>query len=252
MALREELEAQGVWLFNHRSLLPVLIIFVGLGQYIYSVLNPDSFCLRNTPYEIYYELGCLFITLMGLAIRIYTVSHTGVNSSGRNIEGQVAQSLNKTGIYSIVRHPLYLGNFMMWLGPALLPGSLWFAIAFILFYWLYYERIMYAEEQFLERKFGAEYSEWAAMVPAFIPNFKLFIRPHFPFSWKRALKSEKNGLLALFVVFTFFNLLKGVLNKSNSFNIVLIVLTIISLLLYIVVKVIQKRSTCLNDEKKRT
>ncbi len=110
---------------------------------------------------------------------------------------------------------------------------------------------MYAEEQFLERKFGSVYSNWAAKVPAFIPSFKSFIRPYFPFSWKRTLKSEKNGLLALFVVFTFFNLLKGVLNKSNSFNIVLIVLTIISLLLYIVVKIIQKSSTYLNDEKKR-
>ena len=33
------------------------------------------------------------------------------NTSGRNTHDQVADSLNTSGIYSIVRHPLYVGNF---------------------------------------------------------------------------------------------------------------------------------------------
>lgn len=248
MALREEFEKQGVWLFRHRSNLPIIILVVGLGQFIYSVLHPESFVLRNTPYEIYYEIGCLLVTLLGLAIRVYTVGHVGMNSSGRNVKGQVADAVNKIGIYSIVRHPLYLGNFLMWFGPALLAGSVWFAIAFVLFYWVYYERIMYAEEQFLERKFGADYSEWAAVVPAFIPKCKGFTKPFLPFSWKRALKSEKNGLLAVFVIFTAFNVLKGYLNKTNEFSMCLATLTAISALVYVITKFFQKKTTLLNEE----
>jgi len=101
------------------------------------------------------------ISLCGLAIRVYTVGHTPANTSGRNTAGQLAESLNTTGIYSLVRHPLYLGNFFMWLGVALLIANFWFVIAFVFAYWIYYERIMFAEEQFLRTKFGPTYVEWA-------------------------------------------------------------------------------------------
>ena len=75
-----------------------------------------------------------------------------VNTSGRNTsEGQVADTINQTGMYSMVRHPLYVGNFIMWLGIALFTASIWFVLLFIAVYWLYYERIMYAEEQFMRR-----------------------------------------------------------------------------------------------------
>ena len=62
----------------------------------------------------------------------------------------------------------------MWLGAALLIANAWFVVVFILVYWVYYERIMYAEEQFLRRKFGTVYTDWAAHTPAFIPSFKHF------------------------------------------------------------------------------
>ncbi len=99
-----------------------------------------------------------------------TVGFAPKNTSGRNTAaGQMADELNVTGIYSIVRHPLYVGNFFMWLGPVLFLRSVWFTIVFCLVYWLYYERIMFAEEQFLRRKFGDAYDKWSEKVKAFIP-----------------------------------------------------------------------------------
>jgi len=83
---------------------------------------------------------------LGLFIRAYAVGHTPANTSGRNTKEQLADELNTTGIYSMVRHPLYLGNFFMWLGAAVLTKNGWFIVAFILLYWIYYERIMFAEE----------------------------------------------------------------------------------------------------------
>ena len=64
---------------------------------------------------------------------------------------------------------------------------------------------MFAEEQFLRKKFGDVYLQWSQGVPAFLPNFSNFISSNFPFSWKKVLKKEKNGLAALFLIFCLFD-----------------------------------------------
>lgn len=247
MPLQEELEKQGVWLFRYRSILPVGILLIGTYLYLRTEIYPGTFFLEDTPYEFYYESFCLLVSLLGLAIRVYTVGHTPQNTSGRNVKGQLADSLNTTGVYSIVRHPLYVGNFFMWLGPALMTGNFWFIIAFILFYWLYYERIMFAEEQFLRRKFGDIYLNWANNVPAFIPNFKTFIKPSLCFSWKKVLKKEKNGLLAVFLIFSAFNISGELLEKETNFNYFLMFCCILTLLMYVVIKYLKTRTTLLNE-----
>ena len=76
-------------------------------------------------------------------------------------------------------------------------------------YWLYYERIMFAEERFLERKFGQSYLEWAKGVPAFVPSFGLFKKSSISFSMKSVLRREYSGVLATVVGFVFVDLLIG-------------------------------------------
>jgi len=247
MALQEEFEKQGIWLFRYRSSIPLTILAIGTLLILRTEIYPETFILKGTSYEIYYEMFCLFISFFGLGIRIYTVGHTPVNTSGRNAKWQVADSLNTTGIYSIVRHPLYLGNFFMWLGPALLTGNLWFVIAFCLFYWVYYERIMYAEEQFLRRSFGEIYTEWAKNIPAFIPSFKNFKSPGLPFSWKKILKKEKNGIAAVFMVFAAFDFMGELIKGENNFNYFLIACCFLTAILYLVLKYMKWRTNLLNE-----
>ena len=250
MALEQELERQGNWLFKYRGILPVIIIVAGAAVFINMKLNPKTFFLENTPYETYYQIGCLMVSLIGLFIRIYTVGHTPAYTSGRNTKNQMADSLNTTGIYSIVRHPLYFGNFFMWLGVCLLTGNLWFIIIFCLIYWIYYERIMFAEEQFLYRKFGAVYTQWANATPAFFPNFKLFVKPDLPFSWKKVLKKEKNGILALFLLFSSLDILGDWVQKNNNYNLFLLVACIISIVLYGILEFLKKKTQVLNEQNR--
>ena len=204
MALQEELKTQGDFLFKNRSYLPLIILGIGLSVFIHSEYHKNEITDNSIPQLFnYIWLG---ISLFGLYIRVFTVAHTPINTSGRNTkEGQIAEELNTTGIYSIVRHPLYLGNFFMWLGVAMLTENTWFVIAFVLFYAFYYERIMYAEESFLRQKFGNIYLDWAKNTPAFIPSFKHYQKAKYPFSIKKALKKEKNGLAAVFLLFWAFN-----------------------------------------------
>ncbi len=249
MALQETFEKQGNWLFKRRGELPILILIIGLGIYLLNIWKEGEFFSTIAPHWMYYEFFCLLVSLLGAFIRVYTVGHTPANTSGRNTEKQVADTLNKTGIYSMVRHPLYLGNFLMYFGIALLTCNIWFIIAFILIFWLYYERIMYAEEQFLRRKFGEEYISWSEGIPAFIPKFKGFIRPSLSFSWKKIIKKEKNGIFAMFLIFCAFNL-AGYWIKPEyiHINYALIALAALTGILYIVIKIIKKTSGILDEE----
>jgi len=249
MALQEDLEKQGNWLFRYRSKLPLIILIIGTLVCLRTELYPETFILEETAYEVYYELGCLLTCFIGLGIRVYTVGYTPVNTSGRNTKAQVADTLNTTGIYSVVRHPLYLGNFFMWLGIALLTGNFWFVAVFCLVYWIYYERIMFAEEQFLRRKFDTIYTQWSSKVPAFLPRLTLanFVRPSCRFSWRKILKKEKNGLAAIFLIFTFFDVIGEIAERETDFNYPLIVCNIITGLMYLVLKYLKKNTALLNE-----
>ncbi|MEI8353972.1 MAG: isoprenylcysteine carboxylmethyltransferase family protein [Lentisphaerota bacterium] len=154
-----------------------------------------------------WELFCMLVSFFGLAIRVLTVGYTPHKTSGRNTKEQIAETLNTTGIYSVVRHPLYLGNFFMWLGIALFAHTIWVTVIFILAYWVYYERIMFAEEAFLRNKFGQAYASWTEKTPAFIPCFRNYAPSSLPFSVKTVLRREYNGLLAVIVVMFVFEML---------------------------------------------
>ncbi len=248
MALQEEMEKQGIWLFKYRGTIPLIILVIGAVLLVLKEFQPETYFIQESSLVVYFEMFCLFVSLIGLGIRVYTVGHTPVNTSGRNTEKQVADTLNTTGIYSIVRHPLYLGNFFMWLGPALLTGNLWFVVSFAFFYWIYYERIMFAEEQFLRRSFGDIYISWAQNVPAFIPDFKNFKKPNLPFSWKKVLKKEKNGLTAIFLIFTAFDITGEIIHGETNYNYFLIAGCLLTGILYLVLKYLKYKTNVLNEQ----
>lgn len=73
------------------------------------------------------------------------------------------------GPYSWVRNPLYMGNFIMGMGWAVMCGWGWtlaFTAAFCLLYCLL---VIPSEEQFLSDKFGEQYETYRAKVPALFP-----------------------------------------------------------------------------------
>lgn len=201
MALKEEWEEQGNWLFRWRSYLPFVLLLL-LAEACFDFSYPKHLHALQEAWM----LCCLSLSLIGLAIRVHIVGHTPSGTSGRNTRHQIADSLNSRGWYSVVRHPLYLANFLIWLGIALFVHHLWLAIAFCAIFWLYYERIMFAEEEFLRRKFGAAFVQWASQTPAFVPNFGKWRAPEAAIDWRKVLRREYTtafGILVAFAAFEF-------------------------------------------------
>ena len=195
MLLTKKFEVSGNYLFRWRSYLPLFtvpIIFSALPYYSY----PFDSHLLNVAWETF----CLAISFFGIFIRMITVGYTPKKTSGRNTKkGQVADYLNTKGMYSIVRNPLYLGNFFMGLGIFLFLCIWWVAFIYGLVFMLYYERIIFAEEQFLVKKFKQQYMEWATKTPAFFPKFSQWQNPELPFLFKKVLRKEYHGFFAIII-----------------------------------------------------
>jgi protein-S-isoprenylcysteine O-methyltransferase Ste14 len=184
----------GNWFFRYRSFLPIVLIVLAM---VSIWIKRDIYYYEN----IWFDLCCLIIAISGEVIRILAVGYAADRTSGRNTKQQVADEINQTGIYSILRHPLYLGNFFMWLGIALYTRIGWLVLIFIAIYILYYERIILAEENFLESKFGTAFMEYANKVNAIIPSFKSYLPNKFFFRIKKVIRQENSSLYGVFVVF---------------------------------------------------
>ncbi|MBP7168788.1 MAG: DUF1295 domain-containing protein [Bacteroidales bacterium] len=246
MALIETFRRQGDFLFRYRSYLPVLLILAGIGYYVYLLET------KQYSYNAFYFFACFVVSFIGLVIRAITIGYTPKNTSGRNTKEQVADTVNTSGMYSLVRHPLYLGNFFMWFGLALLTKSYWFVISFLLVYWLYYERIMYAEEFFLRNKFGSDYLNWADSVPTFIPRRFKWRSPNNYFSIRNVIKRESIGLFKLVLLFFVFQYIHDVVSNGgkllelSSWGRVWFIAFIIVGVIYLTLRTIRKKTRLLD------
>ena len=80
------------------------------------------------------------------------------------------KQLATTGAYSLVRHPLYLGNFLILLGFTLACGN-WIVVLLVAFFFLfYYPAAIRYEDHKLEGIFGDDWRAWSANIPAMFPT----------------------------------------------------------------------------------
>jgi len=210
MALVQSFEKQGNFLFKYRGQFPVLLFILSV-PFIYLT---DYTLINYKEYNVF-MFTAISISVLGFLVRFYTIGTTPKGTSGRNTKEQVADVLNSSGMYSMVRHPLYLGNYLIWLGISLASFNIYFTIIMSLLFWIYYERIMFAEERFLERKFGADYLDWASKLPAFLPSILNFKKSDTKFSIITVLRREYASVLAAVVGFTFIEVLRTYFSTNN-------------------------------------
>lgn len=226
MSLVNSFEEQGNFLFKYRGQFPVLIFLVAVPFLcLTDMVNETSQIILNSI--------SVFVAVIGFLIRFYTIGTTTKGTSGRNTTQQIADCLNSVGIYSTVRHPLYLGNYLIWIGIAIFTYNIYFIVIISLLFWLYYERIMFAEERFLEKKFGEEYITWSNRIPAFIPSFKNYTKTTIPLSFKSILRREYAGVLAAVIGFSFIDVVR-IYVETNILNFTPVVLWVLIISLVLV------------------
>jgi protein-S-isoprenylcysteine O-methyltransferase Ste14 len=176
----------GAILFRNRSWLPVLFIGVPL-------LVPGRMSVAA------WIVGAIFVVL-GEWVRLAGVAAAGTVTRRRS---RTVQRLVTYGIFGWARNPLYIGNFLIWIGFTIISGVYWFLPIAIVIFAIEYSLIVRYEEGVLESIFGAEYLAYKQSTPRWIPrpSTRAESGPH---DWPEAWRSEVSTFLqyaALTVLF---------------------------------------------------
>ena len=143
----------GAVLFRHRGWLPVPFLLVPLLAH--GVMEPMNWIV-----------GFVLIVL-GEAIRLSGVAAAGTVTRRRS---RTVQRLVTYGIFAWMRNPLYVGNFLIWMGFTVISGVLWFIPVAVLLFAIEYTLIVRYEEGVLESIFGEEYLRYKARTPRWFPR----------------------------------------------------------------------------------
>ena len=178
----------GAVLFRHRGWLPVPFLAV-------PVIAPGRESVLN------WALGIALLAA-GEVVRLWGIAAAGTSTRRRS---RTVQRLITYGAFAWSRNPLYNGNFLAWLGFAVISGVHWFIPVVIALFAVEYSLIVRYEEGVLESIFGEEYLRYQRRTPRWIP-----VRPPATLAgdhdWRGAWYSERStflgyaALVAAFVV----------------------------------------------------
>lgn len=243
MLLCEYLTEKGNTLFRWRGytyffVLPLLYLERGHFHYPF----------QNHLADTCYEMLCLLVSLCGITIRILTIGFVAPRTSGRNKRAQYAESLNTTGMYSICRNPLYLGNYLVFLGITLLGQDWQLAIINTFLFAALHLPIIMTEEKYLLQKFGDEYREYVSVVPCFVPRPSLWKRSALRWNWWMVLRREHDTVFSLVVVNVIIGCMReSVIREQLSMDAGWTIVGLVSLFLWLAVKVAKKYSRRLDE-----
>lgn len=146
-------------------------------------------------YDLWLDGLGLGVTLLGQVIRVLVIGFTPIRSGGAR-KKVAAEALHTSGLLNHVRNPLYVGNFLVTTGLALIHNSP-FVYATILPLTLFaYVAIVANEEAFLLQRFGDAYREYCHRVPRWWPRLgglRGTLR-HAQFDRHRVLRQEYGSL----------------------------------------------------------
>lgn len=173
-------------LCRHRSALP--IIYIGM-IFLYIYMTPPFVFSGN---NVISEMLTGLLILLGLRVR-WAAENRESNTLASLVEAK--------GIYSVIRFPFYLSDFLILLGITTFVGSFSLLLVFVLSATIVIERMLMFEERISYNNLGDDYVKWYKSTNAIIPVI---------WNWRgatyvKSLKSKAQNMLnpiffALFVL----------------------------------------------------
>jgi protein-S-isoprenylcysteine O-methyltransferase Ste14 len=192
------------------------------------------------------------ITLLGQLIRIVTIGLVYIIRGGKN-RTVYADNLVTTGIFSHCRNPLYAGNILILAGLGVASNSIIFITIATPLFIFFYQAIVRAEENFLQNKFGQEFTDYCSKVNRWIPNLAGIAKTidGMEFKWKRVIIREYTSTY-IWMSGAVLIVMKNFYNHDNRFDFqkntqTFIIILIGLLLLYLFTRYLKKSKTLTSD-----
>jgi protein-S-isoprenylcysteine O-methyltransferase Ste14 len=220
----------GKFLFRFRSFTPLPLILL-----TFIFFKPISGSLLWT-------VTGIIVAFAGEGIRMISVGYAGSGTSGRETFLK-AESLNTTGLYSLVRNPLYWGNGLIFAGLLTVYAQPAALLLFVIFLFLQYHFIVLAEETFLHERYGQAYTDYCGRVNRWLPRFGDYAHPGHRFDRRKVFFKENdscfNLLLAVLLIMAwkdevFFGRMRHPAALAGA--------AILLMIFYIWVKILKKRA----------
>ncbi|MCB1164605.1 MAG: hypothetical protein KDK33_00525 [Leptospiraceae bacterium] len=186
-----------------------LIVVAYPGQDLPPIGNLRDFRI-TVGQEIAISLIGLLVVMAGQIVRAITIGWAYIKRGGLNKE-IYADTLVRKGMFAHSRNPLYLGNLLVATGAMISVNLFWYWIVVLpLIYFLYF-CIIFAEENFLRGKFGADYTKYEKEVNRLLlSNLKDWSKSTegMTFTWKRLINKEHGSFVVVFASLALYDLLK--------------------------------------------
>ena len=143
----------------------LILFFTFLGVWI-----TDTFFLK---YSVVATNQNLLFMKIPIAIVILCIAGYLAKYGLETVFGEVRDEpkVIREGVFSFVRHPIYLGAILLYLGLLVFSFSVLAVIIWMIIIAFYYYISKYEEKKLLE-KYGKDYEEYMRDVPMLIPRIK--------------------------------------------------------------------------------
>lgn len=150
-----------------RIQIDVLFLFIAILLIIGMMFFPRLYPQNPVLDDALDFLGVILV-LKGLFLRMIGRGHKKKFS-------RAGMGLVTSGPYTIIRNPMYLGTYLIFIGFTVMLCPLWGSIIFSVLFYLRFRRQIRKEEAHLKRLFGEEYTKYCERTPAFFPRITLWI-----------------------------------------------------------------------------
>ena len=139
------------------------------------------------------RLGIALI-LLGEALRLLAngyVGHVKVNFTQQARHDPKIGRLITGGPYAHMRHPLYVGTFLIGAGFCVAVRSVPMTVAALAFFLLVYQDKARREEELIAGEWGADYAAYQRAVPRWLPTLRRYTPRHGRWSWQGVWASKE-------------------------------------------------------------
>lgn len=144
------------------------LVFLIVVVLLFTTLVPLPWLYRNLwPSGIWPFWVGAALTSGGLLFAVWAREHLGRNWS-RSVSIKQGHELITTGPYALVRHPIYTGILMGFLGTAIATSQIRGLICFALVFLVFWPKLR-LEEEWMRSQFGETYATYAHRTAALVP-----------------------------------------------------------------------------------